>query len=331
MDFEEEILGPSYRDLDFNEYERLYAHVLSCEPRAALELNFLSSADQADVDDNESEDEEAEHEATGSPDAPDSAGSEGDKDMMEIDEKDDVGQQLATPSSSTRDQELPSASKPQQQESSSQPPTSGFPDGLEHYFAVYIWVLIYSQNYQEAASIGKRYENSLLFQVSPVVTASVRSAQRFVTPTLNDTTDYASIYQQVSSFSWSDSKRGGSSDLSRLVEAAVSVFHNKVYDQIRNKFSKVKASTVAKYLPLKIENSEGSTGTNINTTQVLEALNGVEEGWTIDSTDPELLVPPPALTTTEEKGSSISRETRKKWLDQLVSAASELERKSTVD
>lgn len=232
-----------------------------------------------------------------------------------------------TPSSSSTSGPLHHRSKPEARSA------AGFPEGLEHYFATYIWTLIYFQDYRGARAIGTQYEHTTLFGVSALVTAATKSASKFWDRNMNDTLDLFSsitdgagisattskgttigptittsttgttttsitnisgIYDLPTQFPWHDPKRGGSEALQALVLAATNVFQKQVYGQIRDKFEKVRVDTVKGYLPVRRD---------ATAEEVLQELNRVEREsaagggslllWVSDLEHPEVLLVSP--------------------------------------
>lgn len=375
MTFEDDILGPNYTDLDFTDYVKLYDRVVASEPRAVLDLDFLNAGSKKpESDDEEGEGEEDDEGLDGeeldNSSSRDEAGvaavaveSENTtRDLMDLDDntEEDISPAPAAPSKTARRRssaatmaDIPTSADSAEQESSAtlspttpqQPVTTtqqqqcvtGFPPGLEHYFAVYLWTLLYFQDYTEAAALCKRYRSSLLFGVSPLVTASVRSARYFCVRSFNDTPAYTAIYQQAQVFSWGDPKRGGSKDLAQLVKGAIEVVQKKVYEQLRDKFTRVHARTVAAYLPVSNGSGdraeEAAAQSEVVAEDVLSALNSVDPEWTQDADQPALLIPPPGVEKDARKESTagISQAVRRQWLNELVNVASELESKSLLE
>lgn len=299
--FEDEILGPDYTiDLDqfipYN-YLKLYEYVCASEARAALDLKFLSV--EKKQFEREDEDEEVY--------------SEEEQDQMDLDITEE---NIVPPELNKEPVDLLAEEK-------SWPPGNGFPPGLEIYFAIYIWALIYFEEYEEAWFVGDRYKNTSLFLTSPVLKASVISASKFSQRTTNDTLDYASIYRLIEMFAWEDPRKGGSIGLAQLVKDSLNKFQQGVYTQLRDKFTKVKVSTISKYLPLSDDHEIPKPE------DVLRVLNSFDQGWTEDPEYPELLIPP--VIEKKQDSTNVDGETRRKWLDDLVSVASELEQKSLVE
>lgn len=349
MTFEDDILGPKYTDLAFDGhssgYQLLYSQILASEARAALDLDFLAAGpsrlenaqespeeeeedDDEEDDEQEQENEEVEVEA-GNAETADSEESD-ERDQMDLDVKEEPTTTTKTapvrppPQHST----AVSVQQPQQQAEASRSVT-GFARGLEHYFATYIWVLIYMQEYTEAIAVCKRYHKSILFGVSPIVTASARCAAKFGTKTSNDTLDYAGIYKAASStqFAWEDEQRGGSYGLAQLVKDAVAVFQTRVYVQLRDSFSKVKVGTVAMYLLPPEDEGEA-----VSVDAVLAVLNSMDAGWVEDPKCAGLLVPPTRAGVKEAATQQQQDDgVRRQWLDELVKVASVLEQKSIVE
>lgn len=199
----------------------------------------------------------------------------------------------------------------------------GIPSGLELYFATYIWTLIYFREYHEACTVAERYRDSVIFAISPVLRASVKSALRFYRKTTNDTIDFQAIYRIAGMFPWEDTSKGGSFGLAQLVKDALSVFQNEIYGTLRDRFTRIRVDTIAKYLPISEEHE------TICTSDVLRVLNSVEEGWTQEGES--ILIPPKKpIDSTNSQTSRVDGETRKRWLNELVKVASELEQKSLV-
>lgn len=301
--FEEDILGPDYSiDLNQfipNDYLKLRQLVGASEACAALNLEFPSVekvSGSSDSEDSEEQDETSEH------------SNENEQDKMDLDEKEEIGE-------APKKDLLPARM--------AQPLTNGFPIGLEIYFAIYIWTLIYFEEYQEAMFVSERYKDTTLFVASPVVRAATRSASKFSTKSTNDTLEYAAIYRLPSLFDWEDESKGGSPGLAQLVKDALNKFQERVYTQLRGKFTKIKVSTVSKCLPLCEEHE------TIKAEDVLRVLNGVDPGWIKDPENEELLVPPQVAKPDDVE--KVDEVLRRKWLNELVTVASELEQKSLVE
>jgi hypothetical protein len=380
MPFEDEILGPEFSGLDqfipYN-YDALYERVVASEPRAALELEFLTdgrtSADddyrEAAKDDHEEEDGEpviegdeendeeigdeedlSSSEDDGEPDDELDPESIDDKkealqstehnttqksrekaehfsseDKMEIDVKEPTVGSTTTSAHDKGKQISQRAQFGQAAPSEDKSVFTGIPHELELYFATYIWTLIYFRQYYEACTVAERYRDSVLFAISPVLRASATSALRFHRKTTNDTLDFQGIYRIAGMFPWEDASKGGSFGLAQLVKDALSVFQNDIYGALRDRFTRVRVETVAKYLPISEEHE------TILASDVLRVLNSVEKGWTQESE--EILIPP-KVATVSKQSSAASRfdgETRKQWLNDLVKVASELEQRSLVE
>lgn len=350
MTFEDDILGPKYTDLVFDGhsigYQLLYAQVLASEARAALDLDFLAAGpgrlenaqespeeeeedDDEDDDDQEQEKEEAEG---GNGETADSEESD-ERDQMDLDVKEESTTTTTTTKPVPARPPLPQPTVvpvQQQQQAEASRSVTGFARGLEHYFATYIWVLIYMQEYTEAVALCKRYRKSILFGVSPIVTASARCAAKFGTKTSNDTLDYAGIYKAASStqFAWEDEQRGGSYGLAQLVKDAVAVFQTRVYVQLRDSFRLVKVGTVAMYL-LPPEDEGDAVSVDV----VLAVLNSMDAGWVQDPECAGMLVPPSRAGMKEAAAQQKQQngEVRRQWLNELVKVASVLEQKSIVE
>ena len=54
-------------------------------------------------------------------------------------------------------------------------------------------------------------------------------------------------------FPWEDTSKGGSFGLAQLVKDALSVFQNDIYVVLRDRFTRIRVDTVAKYLPISEE------------------------------------------------------------------------------
>lgn len=103
------------------------------------------------------------------------------------------------------------------------------------------------------------------------------------------------------------------------------MFQNDIYVVLRDRFTRIRVDTVAKYLPISEEHE------TICASDVLRVLNSVENGWTQEG---EAILIPPKVATVLKESSATSRfdgETRKQWLDELVKVASELEQRSLVE
>lgn len=247
------------------------------------------------------------------------------EDKMEIDIREPTIGSMATTASEKGKQISQQAQFGQTVPSEEKSVLAGIPHELELYFATYIWTLIYFRQYYEACTVAERYRDSVLFAVSPVLRASTTSALRFHRKTTNDTLDFQGIYRIAGMFPWEDTSKGGSFGLAQLVKDALSVFQNELYVVLRDRFTRIRVDTVAKYLPISEEHE------TICANDVLRVLNSVENGWTQEG---EAILIPPKVATILKESSATNRfdgETRKQWLDELVKVASELEQRSLVE
>lgn len=381
MAFDDEILGPEYTNLDqfipYN-YAELYKRVVASEPRAALELEFLTDG-RTDVDNDYKGDAEKEVEKDDNETGVD--GEEGDdeefddeddfyntnddyddeqnhdldpeesdnvddtyrsekeqilsksceeeteeaysEDKMDIDVK-EFTQLTTTTVVDNKGKKISQSSFDQTSTTQDKSVIDGISSGLELYFATYIWTLIYFREYHEACTVAERYRDSVIFAISPVLRASVKSALRFYRKTTNDTIDFQAIYRIAGMFPWEDASKGGSFGLAQLVKDALSVFQKEIYSTLRDQFTRIRVDTIAKYLPISEEHE------TICASDVLRVLNSVEEGWTQEGET--ILIPPKKAIdlTTSSQTSRVDGETRKRWLNELVKVASELEQKSLV-
>ncbi|KAF5102876.1 hypothetical protein D0Z00_000134 [Geotrichum galactomycetum] len=390
MAFEDEILGPDFTGLDqfipYN-YGALYERVVASEPRAALELEFLTDGRTSADDDYREAAKNSHEEADSEPviegdgendeengDEEDLSNSEDDgeqddgeqddgeqDDELEpesIDDKKETLQPTENNSPEKNHEKAENSSSDDKMEVDVKEPTvgsttttahdkgkqisqrvqfgqaspsedksvlNGVPHELELYFATYIWTLIYFRQYYEACTVAERYRDSVLFAISPVLRASTTSALRFHRKTTNDTLDFQGIYRIAGMFPWEDASKGGSFGLAQLVKDALSVFQNDIYGALRDRFTRIRVETVAKYLPISEEHE------TIHTSDVLRVLNSVENGWTQEGD--EILIPPKVVTVSKQSSaaSRFDGETRKQWLNELVKVASELEQISVVE
>lgn len=290
-----DFLGPSYSDLldkiDIqDDMTQLLEQLIECEPRACIDLYSSFDATELCPQNPKSQQtlrakksaETTDIEMELSPDIkPDKKEGKArsskydDDEPIPADDSDDA--ELANADTQLLDDmdEMPTVQDP------IEPPYT-LPNGLDTYFALYIWSLLHARKWMDAAGLVKRYKETILFTSTDneIIHASAKAAylftkaypaalSHFAYPSTSmpaDTTDlqasvdkakqnslvtdYPAIYALGSETAWDDTSKHGHPLLKKIVTDTLADFQKKTYCQLVTSFTAIRLSTLQHYLSL---------------------------------------------------------------------------------